>query len=149
MGVKVETARRLRASVFLVVTGLLVGSLIGYAVTPYEPKLSATAAAAAAANAAEHAPGGFLSNLHLPDFSNHHEPDEAGHEEGGAGEHSGGGDGDAHPEEHHEESQDEAHPAPSAPVTINGNVQSGKQSWANPEHRATYKVGHVVQVEPG
>mmetsp|Transcript_31141 Transcript_31141/g.77507 ORF Transcript_31141/g.77507 Transcript_31141/m.77507 type:complete len:392 (+) Transcript_31141:217-1392(+) len=139
MGVKAETTRRLRASVFLVVVGLLVGSLMGYAVTPHDPGVPP----AAGAGADTHHSHGFLSNIHMPWSHDHHdeheEPDEDHHE---AGAH---GDGDAAPARH-EDAHDsdthdeEAHPAPSAPMNNNKYVQSGKQSWANPEHRETYKA---------
>ena len=145
--VKPEVARRLRSSLFLVVVGLTTGTLMGYAITPHSPESDADSAGGGESHS-------FMSNLHMPSFSHH-----ADHHE----DHHGAADDHSHEDVHDHgssSSHDEDHPAISdtpiihststssgsgsgsaaAGLTSSSYKQSGKQSWANPEHRETYKT---------
>ena len=139
MGVKADTARRLRSSIFLVVLGLTCGSLMGFAITPHTP----TDAANSGGDGGGGGGGGgeshsFMSNLHMPSFSSH--PNDDRHDE--EGHHDAAADDHSHDEDanHPAISAVPEHSASSSSLSATGmtsqtHKQSGKQSWANPEHR--------------
>jgi len=133
MGVKTETARRLRSSLFLVVVGLGCGALLGFAITPHTSDDGRPSVGGAASTSTTHS---FMSNMHLPSFVHHamgdveddHHPDH------------GGDEGDAHGEEVLVSSSSRSSVHSAVKITAQTHTQSGKQSWANPEHRETYKT---------
>lgn len=147
MGLKAETARRLRSSIFLVVVGLTCGSLMGFAITPHAPSDSA-----AAGGVGGESHSSFMSNLHMPSFSHHtrHDDNHDGNEDHEDHDDHGGTDDHSHEDAHADADAGlpEGHPEISAlpkqshtaSLTSQTHTQSGKQSWANPEHRQTYKT---------
>jgi hypothetical protein len=138
MGVKAETAKRLRSSVFLVVVGLGCGSLMGFAITPHAPADAAGAGGSDAGAAASHSHS-FMSNLHMPSFTHHEDHHEEEEEHPDHGVEAGDHDDHKHEDAH---AADDSGPAIAAlpevthtAITAQTHKQSGKQSWANPEHR--------------
>ena len=112
---RAETMRRLKSSVFLIVVGLGVGSLIGVTVTPHR-----------------NAPSDSVEIVSHPGVR-------VPSAEEDLGDHGAHADHLLLDDPTH--GTDDAHATAAAPVvTQNSFTQSGKQSWSNPAHRETYKT---------
>ena len=138
MGVKADTARRLRSSIFLVVLGLTCGSLMGFAITPHTPTDAPNSGGDGGGGGGGGESHSFMSNLHMPSFSSH--PNDDRHDE--EDHHDAAADDHSHDEDakHPAISDLPEHSASSSSLSTAGmtsqtHKQSGKQSWANPEHR--------------
>ena len=147
MGIKdnEKLAKRVRSASFLVAVGMVVGSLAGFLFTPPHQN-----------------DGGMTSQNLYHDHSlsswhpttsygssgsssHAHDDDDSDDDHRHSHHHSIGDDHNHHHEEEEEEEGDHHHDGDDHLVskpktTVNTNVQSGKQTWTNPQHREMYKT---------
>ena len=148
MGIKdnEKLAKRVRSASFLVAVGMGVGSLAGFLFTPphqndggmTSQNLYHDHSLSSWHPTTSYGSSGSSSHAHDDDDSD----DDHGHNH----HHSIGNDHNHHHEEEEEEEEGDHHHVGddhlvSKPkTTVNTNVQSGKQTWTNPQHREMYKT---------
>lgn len=151
MGVKdnEKLARRVRSAAFLVAVGMVVGSLAGFLFTPpnHDDGFGAPSSSSSSFHRHDHSStwhpttsyGSSSSSDsddnndddHDEDSSRHHHH----HHSNSGGDHHN--DGEEENDDHHD---GDDHLVSKLKTTVNTNVQSGKQTWTNPQHREMYKT---------
>ena len=148
MGIKdnEKLAKRVRSASFLVAVGMVVGSLAGFLFTPphqndggmTSQNLYHDHSLSSWHPTTSYGSSGSSSHAHDDDNSD----DDHGHNH----HHSIGNDHNHHHEEEEEEEEGDHHHdgddhlVSKPKTTVNTNVQSGKQTWTNPQHREMYKT---------
>ena len=148
MGIKdnEKLAKRVRSASFLVAVGMVVGSLAGFLFTPphqndggmTSQNLYHDHSLSSWHPTTSYGSSGSSSHAHDDDDSD----DDHGHNH----HHSIGNDHNHHHEEEEEEEEGDHHHdgddhlVSKPKTTVNTNVQSGKQTWTNPQHREMYKT---------
>lgn len=149
MGIKdnEKLARRVRSAAFLVAVGMVVGSLAGFLFTPPNQH---DGGVTSHHNRYDHSSTwhpttsyGSSSSSGSHDDDDHDDGDD---DHGDSNTHHSSNDGDDHDGEEHDGDDDhhdgsvEDHLVSKPKTTVNTNVQSGKQTWTNPQHREMYKT---------
>jgi 2-polyprenyl-3-methyl-5-hydroxy-6-metoxy-1,4-benzoquinol methylase len=145
-----KTQRRIKSAAFLVACGMVAGSLSGFLFSP--PSSSSSSSSSLGNNNDNNNRAGGDSHWHMPSWSSSiaHDDDDHDHDRDDNDHHH------THLEQHHDDLEGEGHnnndgeendsimvntkEALTTTTTINTNVQSGKQTWTNPQHREMYKT---------
>jgi 2-polyprenyl-3-methyl-5-hydroxy-6-metoxy-1,4-benzoquinol methylase len=151
MGVKdnEKLARRVRSAAFLVAVGMVVGSLAGFLFTPpnHDDGFGAPSSSSSSFHRHDHSStwhpttsyGSSSSSDSDDNNDDDHDEDSSRHHH-----HHHSNSGDDHQNDGEEENDDhhdgDDHLVSKLKTTVNTNVQSGKQTWTNPQHREMYKT---------
>ena len=152
MGVKdnEKLARRVRSAAFLVAVGMVVGSLAGFLFTPpnHDDGFGAPSSSSSSFHRHDHSSTwhpttsyGSSSSSDSDDNNVDNNDDDSGrqhhhhHHSNSGGDHQN--DGEEENDDHHD---GDDHLVSKLKTTVNTNVQSGKQTWTNPQHREMYKT---------
>jgi 2-polyprenyl-3-methyl-5-hydroxy-6-metoxy-1,4-benzoquinol methylase len=151
MGVKdnEKLARRVRSAAFLVAVGMVVGSLAGFLFTPpnHDDGFGAPSSSSSSFHRHDHSstwhPTTSYGSSSSSDSDDNNDDD---HDEDSSRQHHHhhSNSGDDHQNDGEEENDDhhdgDDHLVSKLKTTVNTNVQSGKQTWTNPQHREMYKT---------
>jgi 2-polyprenyl-3-methyl-5-hydroxy-6-metoxy-1,4-benzoquinol methylase len=152
MGVKdnEKLARRVRSAAFLVAVGMVVGSLAGFLFTPpnHDDGFGAPSSSSSSFHRHDHSSTwhpttsyGSSSSSDSDDNNDDDHDDDSSrqqhhhHHSNSGGDHHN--DGEEENDDHHD---GDDHLVSKLKTTVNTNVQSGKQTWTNPQHREMYKT---------
>jgi 2-polyprenyl-3-methyl-5-hydroxy-6-metoxy-1,4-benzoquinol methylase len=152
MGVKdnEKLARRVRSAAFLVAVGMVVGSLAGFLFTPpnHDDGFGAPSSSSSSFHRHDHSSTwhpttsyGSSSSSDSDDNNDDDHDDDSSrqqhhhHHSNSGGDHHN--DGEEENDDHHD---GDDHLVSKPNTTVNTNVQSGKQTWTNPQHREMYKT---------
>ena len=152
MGVKdnEKLARRVRSAAFLVAVGMVVGSLAGFLFTPpdHDDGFGAPSSSSSSFHRHDHSSTwhpttsyGSSSSSDSDDNNDDDHDDDSSrqhhhhHHSNSGGDHHN--DGEEENDDHHD---GDDHLVSKPKTTVNTNVQSGKQTWTNPQHREMYKT---------
>lgn len=152
MGVKdnEKLARRVRSAAFLVAVGMVVGSLAGFLFTPpnHDDGFGAPSSSSSSFHRHDHSSTwhpttsyGSSSSSDSDDNNDDDHDDDSSrqhhhhHHSNSGGDHQN--DGEEENDDHHD---GDDHLVSKLKTTVNTNVQSGKQTWTNPQHREMYKT---------
>jgi 2-polyprenyl-3-methyl-5-hydroxy-6-metoxy-1,4-benzoquinol methylase len=152
MGVKdnEKLARRVRSAAFLVAVGMVVGSLAGFLFTPpnHDDGFGAPSSSSSSFHRHDHSStwhpttsyGSSSSSDSADNNDDDHDDDSSRqhhhhHHSNSGGDHHN--DGEEENDDHHD---GDDHLVSKLKTTVNTNVQSGKQTWTNPQHREMYKT---------
>lgn len=152
MGVKdnEKLARRVRSAAFLVAVGMVVGSLAGFLFTPpnHDDGFGAPSSSSSSFHRHDHSSTwhpttsyGSSSSSDSDDNNDDDHDDDSSRQHHHHHHHSNSG-GDHHNdgEEENDDHDGDDHLVSKPKTTVNTNVQSGKQTWTNPQHREMYKT---------
>ena len=151
MGVKdnEKLARRVRSAAFLVAVGMVVGSLAGFLFTPpnHDDGFGAPSSSSSFHrhdhSSTWHPTTSYGSSSSSDSDDNNdddHDDDSSRQQHHHHHSNSGGdhhNDGEEENDDHHD---GDDHLVSKPKTTVNTNVQSGKQTWTNPQHREMYKT---------
>ena len=152
MGVKdnEKLARRVRSAAFLVAVGMVVGSLAGFLFTPPNhddgfgaPSSSSSSSFHRHDHSSTWHPTTSYGSSSSSDSDDNNDDD---HDDDSSRQHHHhhSNSGDDHQNDGEEENDDhhdgDDHLVSKLKTTVNTNVQSGKQTWTNPQHREMYKT---------
>ena len=153
MGVKdnEKLARRVRSAAFLVAVGMVVGSLAGFLFTPpnHDDGFGAPSSSSSSSfhrhdhSSTWHPTTSYGSSSSSDSDDNNdddHDDDSSRQQHHHHHSNSGGdhhNDGEEENDDHHD---GDDHLVSKLKTTVNTNVQSGKQTWTNPQHREMYKT---------
>ena len=151
MGVKdnEKLARRVRSAAFLVAVGMVVGSLAGFLFTPpnHDDGFGAPSSSSSSFHRHDHSstwhPTTSYGSSSSSDSDDNNDDD---HDDDSSRQHHHhhSNSGDDHQNDGEEENDDhhdgDDHLVSKLKTTVNTNVQSGKQTWTNPQHREMYKT---------
>ena len=152
MGVKdnEKLGRRVRSAAFLVAVGMVVGSLAGFLFTPpnHDDGFGAPSSSSSSFHRHDHSStwhpttsyGSSSSSDSDDNNDDDHDDDSSRQQQHHHHSNSGGdhhNDGEEENDDHHD---GDDHLVSKPKTTVNTNVQSGKQTWTNPQHREMYKT---------
>ena len=152
MGVKdnEKLGRRVRSAAFLVAVGMVVGSLAGFLFTPpnHDDGFGAPSSSSSSFHRHDHSStwhpttsyGSSSSSDNDDNNDDDHDDDSSRQQQHHHHSNSGGdhhNDGEEENDDHHD---GDDHLVSKPKTTVNTNVQSGKQTWTNPQHREMYKT---------
>jgi 2-polyprenyl-3-methyl-5-hydroxy-6-metoxy-1,4-benzoquinol methylase len=151
MGVKdnEKLARRVRSAAFLVAVGMVVGSLAGFLFTPpnHDDGFGAPSPSSSFHRHDHSSTWHPTTSYGSSSSSDSDDNNDDDHDDDSSRQHhhhhhsnSGGdhhNDGEEENDDHHD---GDDHLVSKLKTTVNTNVQSGKQTWTNPQHREMYKT---------
>ena len=151
MGVKdnEKLARRVRSAAFLVAVGMVVGSLAGFLFTPpnHDDGFGAPSSSSSFHRHDHSSTWHPTTSYGSSSSSDSDDNNDDDHDDDSSRQHhhhhhsnSGGdhhNDGEEENDDHHD---GDDHLVSKLKTTVNTNVQSGKQTWTNPQHREMYKT---------
>lgn len=152
MGVKdnEKLARRVRSAAFLVAVGMVVGSLAGFLFTPpnHDDGFGAPSSSSSSFHRHDHSstwhPTTSYGSSSSSDSDDNNDDDHDDDSSRQHHHHHHSNSGDDHQNDGEEENDDhhdgDDHLVSKLKTTVNTNVQSGKQTWTNPQHREMYKT---------
>ena len=150
MGVKdnEKIARRVRSAAFLVAVGMVVGSLAGFLFTPPNHDAGFGAPSSSSFHRHDHSstwhPTTSYGSSSSSDSDANNDDDHDDDSSRQHHHHHHSNSGDDHHNDGEEENDDhhdgDDHLVSKLKTTVNTNVQSGKQTWTNPQHREMYKT---------
>ena len=141
-----KLAKRVRSASFLVAVGMVVGSLAGFLFTPPHQNDGGMASQNLYHDHSLSSWHPTTSYGSSGSSSHAHDDDDSDDDHGHNHHHSIGNDHNHHHEEEEEEEEGDHHHdgddhlVSKPKTTVNTNVQSGKQTWTNPQHREMYKT---------